>query len=252
MRRLLLGVAALPVAAAAIVVFAGIAPTGSSTRLRAGDPARGAVVWISAGCGACHAFAKAGSTGLPSSTAPDLDRWLEPDAARLHLPVELFVYRRVFYGGRGMGAFGTTLGAEKLDDLVAFVVGRPFTAPAGAVSPVAPLPAPPPLVTASARAVARWSTTARLSRRAAQGAALFARVGCLSCHRYLGSGKRRRGAPDLSREGVKRRSAAWLRRYVARAYTFGNSRMPAYADLTASRLARLAAFLTASRGPRRR
>jgi mono/diheme cytochrome c family protein len=250
-KRRPVGAAAVPVLAAALVVCTGSALARAGSRLQAGDPARGAAVWVSAGCGACHAFARAGSTGLPSSTAPDLDRWLEPDAARLHLPVEVFAYRRIFYGGRGMGAFGTTLGSEELDDLVAFVVGRPFTAPAGAVSPVPPLPAPPPLVKAPARAVARWSTTARLPKRAAQGAALFATIGCLSCHTYLGNGVRRRGAPDLSREGVKRRSASWLRRYVARAYTFGNARMPAYADLTATRLSRLAAFLAASRGPHR-
>jgi mono/diheme cytochrome c family protein len=236
--------------AATLLLVTSSRPARPSSSLAAGDPAHGAAVWIDAGCGACHAFARAGSTGQPTSNAPDLDRWLAPDAARVGLPVDVFAYRRIVSGGRGMAAFGATLGAQDVDDLVSFVAGHPFAAPPGAAAPVRPLPAPPPLVTASAATVATWSKTARLSKRATKGAALFAKIGCLSCHRYLGSGTRRRGAPDLSRAGSKGRALAWFGRYVARSYRFGNTLMPAYAELGTSRIGSLATFLAASHGRR--
>ena len=247
----LVGVGGASAGAAVILALGGGGPARAGSAFAAGDPAQGAQVWISAGCGACHAFAKAGSTGQTAGDAPDLDRWLAPDAARSRVSVQLFAYRRIYWGGRGMTAYGTTLSAQELDDLVSFVSGRPFSAPAGAVAPVAALPAPPPLVTAPARTVAKWAKTAKLPKKAAQGAAVFAKTGCLSCHTYLGSGTRKRGAPDLSRAGRKGRSLAWLRRYIARPYTLGNTLMPMYADLGASRLQSLAAFLAASRGPRK-
>ncbi|HXY16925.1 MAG TPA: c-type cytochrome [Gaiellaceae bacterium] len=250
MRRQLLRVGGLATVAAAAALLASGKTARSGSTPEPGDPTQGAAVWVDAGCGACHAFARAGSTGQSTGNAPNLDRWLAPDAARLKLPVDLFAYRRIYYGGRGMTAYGTTLNTLDLDDLVSFVAGHPFTPPAGPTAPVPPLPAPPPLVTASARTVAKWSLAAHLPARAASGAALFAKIGCLSCHTYLGSGTRRRGAPDLSRIGSKGLALGLVRRYLARPYAFGNTLMPAYADLDPSQLASLAAFLAASRGPR--
>jgi len=240
--------AALAIAAALLVLTCSRSAR-PGTNPATGDPTRGGVVWVDAGCGSCHAFAKADSA-RKAGNAPNLDRWLAPDAVRLGLPVDLFAYRRILFGGRGMVAYGSTLSAEELDDLVSFVAGRPFSAPAGGVAPVPSLPPPPPLVTASARTVSGWTRVARLSKSAVQGAAVFAKVGCLSCHRYLGSGTLRRGAPDLSLVGRKGRSGTWFRSYVARPYAFGNTLMPSYADLSATQLASLAAFLAASRGPR--
>jgi len=250
-RRHLFRVGSAVALAAALALIVGGRVAQPGLRLAAGDPADGAAVWLNAGCGACHAFTKAGSTGQPSGNAPNLDRWLQPDAARLGLTVDSFAYRRIFYGGRGMTAYGTTLSAQDLDDLVSFVAGHRFTAPAGGTQPVPPLPAPPPLVTASAKTVAAWSKTARLPTRAAKGAALFAKTGCLSCHTYLGSGTRRRGAPDLSAIGRKGQTASWFQRYVAQPYAFGNNLMPAYADLGTGQLRSLATFLAASHGRRR-
>lgn len=233
---------------AALLALASGGPARSGPNVAAGDPARGATVWVSAGCGACHAFAKAGSTGQKTGDAPNLDRWLAADAARSKLSVADFVYRRVYWGGRGMTAYGNSLDAQDLEDLVSFVSGTSFSAPAGTPPLVAALPVPPALVTANARTVAKWKKAARLPKKALPGAAVFAQAGCLSCHTYLGSGTRSRGAPDLSREAAKRRSAAWLRRYVARPTAFGNTLMPAYADLGAAKLRSLAAFLAASHG----
>ncbi len=211
-----------------------------------GDPGRGALVWTTNACGSCHAFAKAGSSGKAGLLAPNLDRWLVTDARRLKLPVDLFAYRRIAWGGRGMTAYGPNLSTQEIDDLVSFVVGKPFTAPPGGAAPVPPLPAPPPLVTARPATVARWVKLERLPARAAKGAVRFAKVGCLSCHTYLGSGVRRRGATDLSGIGRTGRSIATFRKYVAS----GNDLMPTFADLGTTALNDIAAFLAASRGSR--
>lgn len=228
--------------------------TGSAGRAqpaeKAGDPARGELVWLTSGCGVCHAFSKAGSTGPKSSTAPSLDRYLVPDAGRVKLAVELFALSRIYWGGRGMSAYGWALSTQELDDLVSFVVGKAFSAPPEGVARVPPLPVPPPAVTVPAATIARWVKLGRLPQRAAQGAALFANVGCLSCHTYLGSGTRRRGALDLGSIGSTGRSARSFRQYVARPYRYGNNLMPSYADLSTDSLDRIAAFLVASRGRR--
>jgi mono/diheme cytochrome c family protein len=219
--------------------------TGAISSSRGGDPGRGALVWTSNGCGGCHAFKRTGSSG---SAGPNLDRWLVPDARRARLSTGFLTQRRVYWGGRGMPAYGSALSAQELDDLVSFVTGTDFASPAGTPAPLAPLPAPPPLVTASPATVRRWVATERLGPLAAKGAALFAKTGCLSCHTYLGSGLRRRGAPELTRFGRDRDRVASIAAYVARPYTRGNNLMPAYADLDAGALARIAAFLAASKG----
>jgi mono/diheme cytochrome c family protein len=212
---------------------------------RGGDPGGGALVWTSNGCGGCHAFKRTGSTG---TAGPNLDRWLVPDARRAKLSTGLLTQRRVYWGGRGMPGYGASLSAQELDDLVSFVTGADFASPPGTPTPLAPLPSPPPLVTASPATVRRWVAAERLGPLAAKGAALFAKTGCLSCHTYLGSGQRRRGAPDLTRFGRDGDSVASIAAYVARPYSRGNTLMPTYADLGAGALARLAMFLAASRG----
>ena len=239
-----LGAALAVVAAAFAVVQLGSARPGT---LVATEPP-GASVWVDNGCGTCHTFAKAESTA-PWGDAPDLDRWLAPDAARLKVSVGQLTYRRVLYGGGGMTPYNGIITGTDLDNLVSYVTGQTFTAPAGTAAPLKALPPPPPLVTASPRKVAGWVRAARLPRSALPGAKLFATVGCLSCHTYLGSGTRSRGAPDLSQIGSGKKSAAWFRKYVARAYAYGNPLMPSYADL-GTQLKSIAAFLKASRGTR--
>ena len=46
-------------------------------------------------------------------------------------------------------------------------------------------------------------------KQAVAGAKLFAVVGCLNCHTYLGVGNSNLGAPDLSAEGAKRKGVAF-------------------------------------------
>ena len=49
----------------------------------------------------------------------------------------------------------------------------------------------------------RRSRASRNNPAAVKGAKLFAPLGCLNCHTYLGSGNHNLGAPDLSDEGAK-------------------------------------------------
>jgi len=83
--------------------------------------------------------------------------------------------------------------------------------------------------------------------KAVAGAKLFARVGCLNCHKYLGAGSSNLGAPDLSAVGRRtRRSAEQFADYVADPSMFGNTVMPHFADLGRPRLLELGTFLAAS------
>lgn len=233
-------------AGAGLALLAGVAAGAQAVRSGAvaGDPGRGAVLYVSAGCGACHVLRAAGSTG---ASGPDLDRWLDTHAARAGLAPADFALSRITFGGRGMPAAVGTLAPEEIEHLVAYVVGAPFTAPAGGVGQVPPLPAPPPLAVAAPKTLKAWIATRGLKGSARRGAAVFATAGCLSCHTYLGSGARRVGAPDLTRGGPSRASAARLRQLVGSPSSVGSTRMPAYADLGNADLRALADFLLASR-----
>ena len=82
------------------------ADTGAATE---GDPANGKTVFASAGCGGCHTFSAAGSTG---TVGPNLDdAGVEFDAA----------VQQVKNGGGGMPAFGDRLSDQEIADVAAFV-----------------------------------------------------------------------------------------------------------------------------------
>jgi mono/diheme cytochrome c family protein len=83
------------------------ATTGDET----GDPANGAEVFASAGCGGCHTFSKAGSNG---SVGPNLD-----DAS----PSYDKVVEQVTEGGGAMPAFKDQLSEQEIRDVAAFVAG---------------------------------------------------------------------------------------------------------------------------------
>ena len=85
--------------------------TTQTTGGGAGDAANGEEVFASAGCGGCHTFAAAGSSG---SVGPDLD-----DAA----PSFDAVVTQVTNGGGAMPAFGDELSAQEIRDVAAFVSG---------------------------------------------------------------------------------------------------------------------------------
>jgi mono/diheme cytochrome c family protein len=75
-----------------------------------GDPAKGASIYSSSGCGSCHTLAAAHSTG---TIGPNLDS-LKPD------------YRaataQVTNGGAAMPSFKKTLSTQQIADVAAYVV----------------------------------------------------------------------------------------------------------------------------------
>jgi cytochrome c553 len=96
-------------------------------------------------------------------------------------------------------------------------------------------------------AVPIWSQRqGGFSPEAEEGAKIFAQVGCLQCHTYLGSGSSNVGAPDLSAIGGTR-DKEFFKRYVADPSQFGNNVMPKFASLGEDNLDKLAAFLAKSK-----
>jgi len=76
-----------------------------------GDAANGKAVFASAGCGSCHTYSKAGSSG---SIGPNLD-----DLAPSFATVE----RQVTNGGGAMPSFKDQLSEQEIRDVAAFVSG---------------------------------------------------------------------------------------------------------------------------------
>jgi mono/diheme cytochrome c family protein len=74
-----------------------------------GDPAKGKELFASAGCGGCHTFGPAGSSG---SVGPNLD-----DSS---VSAEDAV-TQIKNGGGGMPAFGDRLSDQEIADVAAFV-----------------------------------------------------------------------------------------------------------------------------------
>ena len=98
-------------------------------------------------------------------------------------------------------------------------------------------------------AVDSWSEQqGGFSAEAHDGAEIFAQVGCLQCHVYLGSGSANVGAPELSSIGSTGRDAEFFKRYVANPAAFGNNVMPSFENLGDENLTKLAAFLVESKG----
>ena len=82
------------------------ADTGAAAE---GDAANGKKVFASAGCGGCHTFSAAGSSG---TVGPNLD-----DA---NVDVDAAV-QQIKNGGGGMPAFGDRLSDQEIADVAAFV-----------------------------------------------------------------------------------------------------------------------------------
>src|SRR5438477_5100223 len=85
--------------------------------------------------------------------------------------------------------------------------------------------------------------------QAIAGAEIFASSGCTACHTYLGTGSSNQGAPDLSHEGTRGKSPEQLHDYIKDPSKFGNNIMPKF-GFDDTQLNQLAAFLTASKGPK--
>jgi mono/diheme cytochrome c family protein len=89
------------------------------------------------------------------------------------------------------------------------------------------------------------------NEEAERGAEIFAQVGCLQCHTYLGAGASNLGAPDLTAIGKEApRTAEQYANYVSDPSRFGNQVMPKFEDLGRTNLLAVGAFLKASKGER--
>jgi mono/diheme cytochrome c family protein len=89
------------------------------------------------------------------------------------------------------------------------------------------------------------------NKEAVAGAKLFAVVGCLNCHTYLGVGSHNLGAPDLSAEGAKRKGIAFQVAHLkCPSCVTKGSQMLSFANEGAKNLLALATFLEASKGPK--
>jgi mono/diheme cytochrome c family protein len=89
------------------------------------------------------------------------------------------------------------------------------------------------------------------NKEAERGAEIFAQVGCLQCHTYLGAGASNLGAPDLTEIGKESpRTAEQYANYLSDPSKFGNTVMPKFADVGRRNLLLVGAFLQASKGKR--
>jgi mono/diheme cytochrome c family protein len=100
-------------------------------------------------------------------------------------------------------------------------------------------------------AVPTWAAREGFANNATAlaGAKIFAQVGCLNCHSYLGTGGGFAGAPDLSAEGSKKRGLKFQVDHLkCPSCVHPGSPMPSFKDLGESNLRQLATFLEASKG----
>jgi mono/diheme cytochrome c family protein len=89
------------------------------------------------------------------------------------------------------------------------------------------------------------------NQTAVQGAELFARSGCGTCHTYLGAGSSNLGAPDLTEEGSKKKGIQFQVDHLkCPSCVSPGSPMPVFEQLGEENLHKLAVFLEASKGPK--
>jgi hypothetical protein len=106
-----------------------------------------------------------------------------------------------------------------------------------------------PLAAENLVLVPQWAQKQGFSNNptAVDGAKIFAQVGCMNCHTYLGAGISNLGAPDLSSIGkTSNRGVAGFADYVSNPSKFGNNVMPHFQDLGADNLKKLGTFLESS------
>jgi mono/diheme cytochrome c family protein len=251
----------LTLSTAVLAAGALVAVGGGAIHARAtGSPERGKAVYFGpGGCSNCHA---AGADPSQPSTGPQLTlESLRAHAAGAGKPLADYVAESILVPGayaapgyvRGTMQPPHGLTTLQIEDLVSYLIGKPWTSPSkgGALN----LPARPVAActaSASCRAtVARWAKAEKLPGSALPGAKIVAVSGCLSCHRYAGSGIRVGSAPDLTRAGLTRPAAASLvKRLRCPTCVQTGSAMPSYAAYGDANLRLVAQFLRASRGLR--
>ena len=104
-----------------------ISPTGpvvgTLPKAAKGNPAAGKRLFIANGCGACHTFKAAGTTG---TIGPDLDKVLKgKDAAFVKTSiVDPGAYVEKGYPNAMPGTYGSQLNSKQIADLVAFLLKK--------------------------------------------------------------------------------------------------------------------------------
>ena len=105
------------------------------------------------------------------------------------------------------------------------------------------------LASENIKKVPSWVKKNKLPPEAVPGATLFASIGCLNCHSYLGTGGGYSGAPDLSAEGAKGKGIQFqINHLKCPSCVNAGSPMPPFAALGDQRIHQLAVFLEASKG----
>ncbi len=105
-----------------------------------------------------------------------------------------------------------------------------------------------PLAGAGAEYFADWKEKANLPEEAEPGAVLFAEVGCINCHNYLGDGAQGPG-PDLTDIGTRGRGVDYWVRWVRNPAEINpGTAMPPFPTLTEQQLRDIGVFLEASKG----
>ena len=105
------------------------------------------------------------------------------------------------------------------------------------------------LASENIKKVPSWVKKNKLPPEAVPGATLFASIGCLNCHSYLGTGGGYSGAPDLSAEGAKGKGIQFqINHLKCPSCVNAGSPMPPFAALGDKRIHQLAVFLEASKG----
>jgi mono/diheme cytochrome c family protein len=248
---------------AAAALVAGVIATagGGTTATEAtGSPERGRVLYFGpGGCSNCHAVS---ADPAEPSTGPQLTlETLRAHAAAAGKPLADYVAESILvpnaYAAPGYvrGTMQPPRGLTKLqiDDLVSYLIGRPWSSPGSGVLKLPLKPISACDAKASCRAtVARWQKAEQLTAAALPGAKIVAISGCLSCHIYAGSGLKSGSATDLTRIGLGRATvAAYVRRLRCPDCVQPGSAMPSYAAYGQANLRLVAEFLRASRGVRR-
>jgi mono/diheme cytochrome c family protein len=117
--------------AAAANEAAGAQTTKTVPAKPSGNPAAGKAVFNSAGCGACHTYAPAGSKG---AVGPDLDKLAESATKASRGSLQQFTHESIvdpnayvapgYAKGIMPATFGTTLKPQQINDLVAFLTQK--------------------------------------------------------------------------------------------------------------------------------
>jgi mono/diheme cytochrome c family protein len=103
----------------------------STMTAMAGNAAMGKQLFAAQGCGSCHTFAAASSSG---TVGPNLDTALRPDAERAHKTLQVFVRESIvkpnadiasgFQPGVMPQSYGQALSNSQVSDLVAFLARK--------------------------------------------------------------------------------------------------------------------------------